>query len=423
MDLSVIAQRPSRDQAPNLDPQPVKQGMSPYPCKVAPADLDFNHAFHSGPYALVLGVEGAEHLKSVDTLIRLRDRRNGVDFNWVSAIRKRRQQQFAMLPPMESTVERYHRLKRVHKRAEIGQPSDFQHGIADGSTAVLDELRRELHEAESKWDETRALLDSWKDRHNALEIEKTQIESDLKHLAESCAHELNETIEAVCLKYFDSLPPGELEIREQEYHELREKMDSMGAVNMMAVEEYQEAEERFAFLSAQRQDLLDSIRDTTQAIDEIDAVCRRQFKEAFEAINAGFKEAFVSLFGGGMGELRLLEGAEETDAGVEIVAQPPGKKLQNVLLLSGGEKALAALALLIALFRYKPSPFCVLDEVDAPLDEANVDRFANMVRDMSATTQFIIITHSKRTMETASQLYGVTMEEPGISKIVSVRLN
>ena len=114
-------------------------------------------------------------------------------------------------------------------------------------------------------------------------------------------------------------------------------------------------------------------------------MCRRQFKEAFEAINAGFKEAFVSLFGGGHGELRLLEGAEETDAGVEIVAQPPGKKLQNVLLLSGGEKALTALALLIALFRYKPSPFCVLDEVDAPLDEANVDRFAQMVREMSAT--------------------------------------
>jgi chromosome segregation protein len=212
-------------------------------------------------------------------------------------------------------------------------------------------------------------------------------------------------------------------MRENEYRDLREKMDSMGAVNMMAVDEYQEAEDRFQFLTAQRQDLLDSIRDTAQAIEEIDAVCRRQFKEAFEAINAGFKESFVGLFGGGHGELRLLEGAQEGDAGVEIVAQPPGKKLQNVLLLSGGEKALTALALLIALFRYKPSPFCVLDEVDAPLDDANVDRFAQTVRDMSAHTQFIVITHSKRTMETASSLYGVTMEEPGISKIVSVRLN
>jgi chromosome segregation protein len=315
-------------------------------------------------------------------------------------------------------------------RAGLAEERDALDASIVQTTAALEELRRELHESESKWDETRALLDSWKDRHNALEIEKTQVESDLKHLAESCIHELNETIEAVCLKFFEALPPTELEAREREYRDLREKMDSMGAVNMMAVEEYQEAEERFVFLSAQRQDLLDSIRDTVQAIDEIDVVCRRQFKEAFEAINAGFKEAFVSLFGGGHGELRLLEGAEDPagrrsidDAGVEIVAQPPGKKLQNVLLLSGGEKALTALALLIALFRYKPSPFCVLDEVDAPLDDANVDRFAQMVRDMSTTTQFIVITHSKRTMETASQLYGVTMEEPGISKIVSVRLN
>jgi chromosome segregation protein len=234
---------------------------------------------------------------------------------------------------------------------------------------------------------------------------------------------LNETIESVCLKSFEALPLEELELREKEYAEIREKMDSMGAVNMMAVDEYQEAETRFEFLNGQRQDLLDSIRDTAQAIDEIDAVCRKQFKEAFEAIDAGFRAAFVHLFGGGHGELRLLEEMGETDAGVEIVAQPPGKKLQNVLLLSGGEKALTALALLIALFRYRPSPFCILDEVDAPLDEANVDRFANMVREMSAQTQFIVITHSKRTMETASTLYGVTMEEPGISKIVSVRLN
>jgi len=299
--------------------------------------------------------------------------------------------------------------------------------IAESMTA-LEGLRCELHDTETKWDEHRGFLDSWKDRHNALEIQRTEVDSELKHLAETCVHELNETIESVCLNYFEALPPTELETREDEYRELRERLDSMGAVNMMAVEEYQEAEQRFQFLTAQRQDLLDSIRDTTQAIEEIDSVCRRQFKEAFESVNAGFQQSFVSLFGGGHGELRLLENAEDgerrqDDAGVEIVAQPPGKKLQNVLLLSGGEKALAALALLIALFRYKPSPFCILDEVDAPLDDANVDRFAQMVREMSSTTQFIVITHSKRTMETASHLYGVTMEEPGISKIVSVKLN
>jgi chromosome segregation protein len=304
----------------------------------------------------------------------------------------------------------------------LNERDELNRSIADAA-ARLDELRQDLNVAEQKWDEARAALDAWKDRHNALEIERTKVDSDLKHLASSCWSELSETIESVCLKSFATLAPGELLQRETEYAEIREKMDSMGAVNMMAVEEHQEAEQRFDFLSGQHQDLLDSIRDTAQAIDEIDAVCRKQFKDAFEAIQAGFREAFVELFGGGHGELRLMEEAEEADAGVEIVAQPPGKKLQNVLLLSGGEKALTALALLIALFRYKPSPFCVLDEVDAPLDDANVDRFASMVRAMSQQTQFIVITHSKRTMETASTLYGVTMEEPGISKIVSVRLN
>jgi chromosome segregation protein len=311
----------------------------------------------------------------------------------------------------------------VESRYEFERERETLEVAIAEAAARLEDMRRELHEQEGKWDETRALLDSWKDRHNALEIEKNQVDSDLKHLSLSCFNELNETIEATCLTFFTPLAAEELEASEHEYRDLREKVDSMGAVNMMAVDEYQEAEDRFQFLTTQRQDLLDSIRDTTQAIEEIDSVCRRQFKEAFEAINAGFKDAFVSLFGGGHGELRLLEEAGESDAGVEIVASPPGKKMQNVLLLSGGEKALTALSLLIALFRYKPSPFCILDEVDAPLDEANVDRFANMVRDMSSTTQFIVITHSKRTMETASALYGVTMEEPGISKIVSVRLN
>lgn len=303
-----------------------------------------------------------------------------------------------------------------------GERDSLAAAITD-ATHGLESLRRDLHDAEHKWDESRAALDAWKDRHNTLEIERTQVDSDLKHLSTSCWNELNETIESVCLKYFQTLAPEGLEQREQEYRELRERMDSMGGVNMMAVDEYQEAEQRFEFLNGQRQDLLDSIRDTSQAIDEIDSVCRKQFKDAFEAINAGFKDSFVRLFGGGHGELRLLEEASEADAGVEIVAQPPGKKLQNVLLLSGGEKALAALALLIALFQFKPSPFCVLDEVDAPLDDANVDRFAQLVRQLSEQTQFIVITHSKRTMETASALYGVTMEEPGVSKIVSVRLN
>ena len=296
-------------------------------------------------------------------------------------------------------------------------------GLISSATARLDGLRQELHEAESGWDEARGGLDSWKDRHNEREIEKTRVDADIEHLVSLCLSELGETIESVCLDSFETLTPEALEEYEGEYQELRQKLDSMGSVNMMAVEEYDEAQQRFEFLTTQRQDLLDSIRDTAQAIDEIETVCRKQFKDAFEQINIRFQKAFVELFGGGHGELRLIDQGEVGDAGIEIVAQPPGKKLQNVLLLSGGEKALAALALLIALFQFKPSPFCVLDEVDAPLDDANIDRFAHMIQEMSEETQFIVITHSKRTMETANQLYGVTMEEPGISKVVSVRLN
>ncbi len=288
----------------------------------------------------------------------------------------------------------------------------------------LETLRQNLRGAETGWDEARTALDEWKDHHNQLDIEKTQIDADLKHLASLCFSELAETIESVCLDSFETLTPEELEDRDSEYQSLRRKIDSIGAVNMMAVEEYEEAAKRFDFLTGQRQDLLDSIRDTTRAIDEIDTVCRQQFNEAFNTINKVFTQSFVELFGGGHGALRLVEQDEDTsDAGIEIVAQPPGKKPQNVLLLSGGEKALTALSLVVALFRFKPSPFCVLDEVDAPLDDANIDRFANLIRIMSDDTQFIVITHSKRTMETANQLYGVTMEEPGISKVVSVRLN
>ena len=171
----------------------------------------------------------------------------------------------------------------------------------------------------------------------------------------------------------------------------------------------------------ERDDLLQSIADTQQAITELDQVSRERFEQAFAVINNNFAEAFHAIFGGGTGEMRMTEPDSSGDAGIDMVAQPPGKKLQNVLLLSGGEKAMTALALLIAIFRYQPSPFCILDEVDAPLDEANVGRFTRLVTEMNNQTQFIIVTHNRRTMEMGSVLYGVTMQEPGVSKIVSVR--
>jgi chromosome segregation protein len=210
---------------------------------------------------------------------------------------------------------------------------------------------------------------------------------------------------------------------EQAANEVRNRIESLGAINAAAMEEFEEAQQRHEFLSVQRQDLIDSIRDTEKAIQEIDQVSRQKFGEAFEAINTNFRAIFQTLFGGGTGEMRLTDQENLAESGIEIVCSPPGKRLQNVLLLSGGEKALAAVALLMAIFKYQPSPFCVMDEVDAPLDEANIGRLTRLLKEMSAQTQFVVITHSKRTMEAAESLYGVTMQEAGVSRLVSVRFN
>jgi len=207
------------------------------------------------------------------------------------------------------------------------------------------------------------------------------------------------------------------------YREMRARLDAMGPVNMMALEEYQEASQRHLFLDTQRKDLLDSISNTQDAIREIEVVTRQKFQEAFERINENFQVTFRKLFGGGQAFMRLTDEENQAESGIDVVASPPGKKLQNVLLLSGGEKALTALSLLVGIFQYQPSPFCILDEVDAPLDEANIGRFTELVREMSVQTQFVIITHSKKTMSIAPVMYGVTMQEPGVSKIVSVRFN
>ena len=160
-----------------------------------------------------------------------------------------------------------------------------------------------------------------------------------------------------------------------------------------------------------------------EAIKRIDETTRTRFIEAFAAINTNFQQTFSTLFGGGRAGLALLDENDPLESGIEIIAQPPGKRLQSVQLLSGGEKALTAIALMFGMFKYKPSPFCVLDEIDAPLDEANIGRFVEMLRGMQQHTQFIIITHSRKTMEIADRLYGVTMEEPGVSKLISVQLN
>jgi chromosome segregation protein len=204
---------------------------------------------------------------------------------------------------------------------------------------------------------------------------------------------------------------------------LRDKIDRLGPVNMMAIEQFEELETRHVFLTTQRKDLIESIAQTSEAIKRIDETTSARFTEAFAAIQHNFQGTFSTLFGGGRAGLTLLDENDPLESGIDIVASPPGKRLQSVQLLSGGEKALTAIALMFAIFKYKPSPFCLLDEIDAPLDDANVGRFVEMLRGMLEHTQFILITHNRRTMEIANRLYGVTMEEPGVSKLISVQLH
>ncbi len=205
--------------------------------------------------------------------------------------------------------------------------------------------------------------------------------------------------------------------------ELQRFLDEMGEVNLMAIEECAGMEERYNFLTGQKEDLEESLRSLQQAIQRINRTTRQRFLETYNLINAKFQEVFPRLFCGGRAELRLTDEEDLLETGIDIIVQPPGKKLQNVTLLSGGEKALTAVALIFSIFLIKPTPFCLLDEVDAPLDDANIGRFNDMVREMSSISQFIIITHNKTTMQVADSLYGITMEEPGASRVVSVRLH
>ena len=204
---------------------------------------------------------------------------------------------------------------------------------------------------------------------------------------------------------------------------LRAKIDRLGPVNLMAIDQFDELEERHRFLTTQRQDLLDAIAATGKAIRQIDVTTRERFEHAFAAINAHFQETFETLFGGGRAGLVLLDEADVLESGIDVIAQPPGKRLQSIQLLSGGEKAMTAMALMFAVFKYRPSPFCLLDEIDAPLDDANIGRFVEMLRGLQDRTQFVLVTHNRKTMEIADRLYGVTMEEPGVSKLISVEVN
>ena len=333
------------------------------------------------------------------------------------------------------TALRQQVLSISNETAGLASQSEELQQQLEGLRAEKFRLETQQRELEEEWEAGRTRLTQMEDhlrlarqslgdlreQRSHTEIERAKNDSDRQHLRETCMSEVNAQPEDLIATEAAFMSGEELAIAEANYREMKQRIENMGAVNMMALEEYNECEQRFTFLTRERDDLLQSIADTQQAIAELDQATKEKFEHAFHAINKSFSDAFHAIFGGGMAEMRLTEPDSSGDAGIDIVASPPGKRLQNVLLLSGGEKAMTALALLIAIFRYQPSPFCILDEVDAPLDEANVGRFTRLIGEMSDQTQFIIVTHNRKTMEIAPVLYGVTMQEPGVSKLVSVR--
>ncbi len=300
-------------------------------------------------------------------------------------------------------------LTKVHELSELRISLEAE--VADLTAKVLD--------LESRAVTSRDAWNSAKDTLFEAERRMDRAKSAFDLLREQVSLDLHAGIDALA----DIEPPADEESRnslESEVAKLADQIEKVGPVNVLAIEEHQELETRESFLRTQRDDLVQAIDSLRGTIRKINLTSRELFREAFTHVNQQFTEIFVSLFGGGTARMQLLDEEDVLESGIELLAQPPGKKNSSIALLSGGERALTALALLFAIFRYKPSPFCILDEVDAPLDEVNNERFIRLVRDMSRETQFIMITHSRRTMEAADILYGVTMEEAGCSRLVSV---
>ena len=278
--------------------------------------------------------------------------------------------------------------------------------------SAVNEMEKELKERRVRWGELQ-------DKIHRLDLHKAQLEMQMegikKRLLSAYQVSIDELFREREVEEIDE------EAADREIAELKAKLEAMGPVNLVAIEENKKLEERGNFFTEQQEDLIQAQESLRKVLARINRTTRSLFLETFEQVGKHFHELFRTLFGGGKANLVLLDESDILESGIDIIAQPPGRRLQGISLLSGGEKALTAIALLFALFKVKPSPFCLLDEIDAPLDESNIDRFSGLLREFTSLSQFIIITHNKRTIALADVIYGVTMEEAGVSKLVSVR--
>lgn len=327
----------------------------------------------------------------------------------VSTIAKKLLELESSITATEQSIEEL--IKTIEGERSVLFTKQEEHAERTAALRALEEQSRELHYE----------IEAAQKRMSSNEVKRTEIRMKIRHLKEAIHTNYHTDIETIVKEL------GEFEINTEEARhrldELRQKIDQMGPINLDALQEYAELKERHDLLSGQLNDINESIDNLKKTIAKLDSETKDLFLTAFHTIQDKFREVFSLLFEGGKAELVLMDEANILESGIEIVSQPRGKKLQSISLLSGGERALTAIALLFAAFLVKPSPFCLLDEVDAPLDDANVVRFTRLLKEMSSRSQFIVITHNKLTMETADALYGITMEEPGCSKVMSVRFS
>ncbi|MFC1501331.1 AAA family ATPase [Elusimicrobiota bacterium] len=323
---------------------------------------------------------------------------------------------------LEDSQVRISELKKIQD-AESANLKEFNKQYSKKETEVQvslserQEIMQKLEEKNSKLHDLRQQLESIKQEIHDLEMEKRSFDTQRQTMEKRLSEEYSLNFTEVKDQYKD------IEVDEDEMARIRRKIESLGNVNLAAPEEYENLEERYNFLSTQHQDLFKAKEDLHQVISKINQNTKENFKKTYEDVRNHFKGIYARLFEGGNADLLLTDEQNLLESGIEIIAQPPGKKLQSMSSLSGGEKALTAIALLFAFFMVRPSPFCILDEVDAPLDDANINRYVSMVKEFAKMSQFLVITHNKRTMEMADVLYGITMEEFGVSKLIAVKLN
>ena len=306
--------------------------------------------------------------------------------------------------------------------AEIDTAFKQKEHLEEEAALILDglaQLKNKLKDLQDAIAQRKARIDGIKVKIHEFQMQQQELTFEQNGIYERMQQVYK--VDADTLRGYFS-PDSNSDEAGQEIELLKQKLESYGQVNLVAIDEFEELKQRFDFLSSQQADLLKAKESLHEAILKINRTTKKMFLETFEKLAVEFKNYFRLLFGGGDAQLFLIDEQDVLESGIEIVCRPPGKKLQNVLLLSGGEKSMAAIALLFAIFKVKPSPFCVLDEIDAALDESNVDRFSRMLVDFTSQSQFIVITHNKKTIANANIMYGITMEKAGISKIVSVKL-